>query len=143
MATSYTTCKLSTSVKLHGAAFRGYTGCRKLSSMTTHRVYLKNWRRYRHLTQGQVVNRLAIHEDSLLPKTEASLSRLENGKQQYSQRVLEALADIYGCEPSELLSRDPFKDGHLIDFLRALDERKQQQVIAIIEALAKTDGTNG
>ncbi len=114
-----------------------------LPDMKNRRTYFKNWRRYRHLTQEQVVNRLAIHEDVLLPKTEASLSRLENGKQQYSQRVLEALSDIYECEPSELLCRDPLKDGQLIDFLKALDERKQQQVMAIIEALTKTDGTNG
>lgn len=107
------------------------------------RTYLKEWRKFKHLTQKQVVDRLALHEDPNLPTTEASLSRLENGKQVYGQRVLEALADIYGCEPDELLGRDPTKEGKVIDMVRRLDERRQAQIAAFIKALEESDGTNG
>ena len=107
------------------------------------RTYLKEWRKHKHLTQKQVVDRLALHEDPNLPSTEASLSRLENGKQVYGQRVLEALADIYGCEPDELLGRDPTKEGKVIDMVRRLDEKRQAQIAAFIRALEEGDGTNG
>lgn len=53
--------------------------------------YFKEWRKHRGYTQDQVVDRLAELDDPNLPATGASLSRLENGKQPYSQRIVEAL----------------------------------------------------
>lgn len=143
MGQYYAGSNINASTKLHGVAFPVYATCRKIPRMGKRRIYLKEWRTHRKLTQSQVVDRLAVHEDDLLPKTTASLSRLENRKQQYSERVLEALADIYECEPDDLIGKDPSKDGVLIDFIRLLDAKKRQQAIAIIEALSKTDGTNG
>ncbi len=103
--------------------------------MGKRRIYLKEWRAKKGYTLDQVVDRLAAMDDPLLPKTGASLSRLENRKQPYSERILEALADIYGCEPEDLLGRDPTKDGVVIDMMRAMDERQQKQAIAILSAL--------
>lgn len=111
-----------------------------MQGMENHRTYLKEWRKYRHLTQDQVIDRLVIHEDDLLPKTAASLSRIENGKQPYSQRILEALSDIYSCEPWELLGRNPQKESKVVDMVARLDAVRQKQIEAFIIAL---DGTNG
>ena len=108
--------------------------------MANRRTYLKEWRKKQRLTQRQVVDRLSMHDDANLPATEASLSRLENGKQQYSQRVLEALADIYDCEPGDLIGKNPLIDSKVIDMVARLDERRQAQIAAFIQAL---DGTNG
>lgn len=139
---TYIRCKYLVKAELHVAPFQGYAPCRIVADMAR-RTYLKEWRRFKHLTQKQVVDRLSLHEDPNLPTTEASLSRLENGKQVYGQRVLEALADIYGCEPDELLGRDPTKEGKVIDMVRRLDERRQAQIAAFIKALEESDGTNG
>jgi transcriptional regulator with XRE-family HTH domain len=103
--------------------------------MADERIYFREWRKHRHMTQDQVVNRLAIHEDTNMPATTASLSRLENGKQPYSPRILNALADIYDCETWELIGRNPLKEGAVIDMVRRLDERKQAQIAAFIKAL--------
>jgi len=100
--------------------------------------YLREWRRHRGLTQSQVLDRLAIMDDPNLPKTGASLSRLEAGKQPYSQRVLEALAEVYGVEPGHLIGHCPEKEGRIIDAVARLDERKRIQALAIIEALANS-----
>lgn len=97
--------------------------------------YFKEWRKYRHLTQEQVIDRLAAMEDPLIPQTTASLSRLENGKQPYTQRSLEALAEVYQCEPEQLLGRDPYKEGEVIDMWSRLTERQQRQALAVIDAL--------
>lgn len=105
--------------------------------------YLKEWRKFRHLTQDQVVDRLATLEDPLIPQTTASLSRLENGRQPYSQRSLEALAWVYGCDAEDLIGCDPFKEGKLIDLVRVLDERKQRQAMALLKALAESDDETG
>lgn len=103
--------------------------------MADKRIYLKQWRKHRGLTQEQVVNRLAILEDPQVPTTTASLSRLENGNQQVSLPVLHALAEIYNCESWELIARDPTKEGMVIDMLRRLDEKRQAQVAAFILGL--------
>lgn len=107
--------------------------------MADKRIYLKEWRVHRRLTQEQVVNRLAILDSDDVPKTNASLSRIETGKQPYSPALLAALADIYDCEAWELIGRDPTKEGVVIDMLRRLDEKKQAQVAAFIKGLEAGD----
>ena len=107
MRKTYTPCNLPVKSRLRPEAFFPYAPCRILPGMSDSRIYLREWRKKKGLTQDQVVARLELHEDPLLPRTNASLSRLENGKQPYSQRVLEALADVYGCEAWELIGRDP------------------------------------
>lgn len=102
--------------------------------------YLKEWRKHRHLTQEQVVERLAAFDDLLLPSTAASLSRLENGKQPYGQRILEALADIYECDADHLIGRDPSKEGEVIDLWSRLTDSQRRQARAVIEALQKEAG---
>lgn len=100
--------------------------------------YLKEWRKHRDLTQEQVVDRLALLDDPMLPTTAASLSRLENGKQPYGERILEALAEIYQCEPDHLIGRDPSKAGEVIDLWGRLTLQQQAQARAVIEALQQT-----
>lgn len=100
--------------------------------------YLKEWRKHRALTQEQVVDRLSAFDDPLLPSTAASLSRLENGKQPYGQRILEALAEIYQCEPDHLIGRNPEKAGEVIDLWQRLTDSQRIQARAVIEALGKT-----
>lgn len=107
------------------------------------RTYLREWRTHRGLTQEQVLDRLAVFEDDKIPRTAASLSRIERGEQIYTQRILEALADVYKVEePGWLLSRNPLKEGEVIDLWAKLTERDREQARVIIEALSKT-GTTG
>lgn len=88
------------------------------------------------MTQDQVVDQLVSLEDNNLPQTAASLSRLENGKQPYAQPILEALANIYKVDPSDLLKNNPEKEGEIVDLLHVLDDRQRQQAMAIIRTLA-------
>lgn len=111
--------------------------------MAKQRTYLKEWRKHRGYRQEDVIARLEVFEDENIPRTAASLSRIENGKQIYTQRILEALADIYGVdEPGWLLSRNPLKQGDVIDLLAEMDDRDQARAKTIIEAL-KRSGTEG
>lgn len=98
--------------------------------------YLKQWRKHRGYTQDQVVDRLALFEDEHLPATAASLSRIENGKQPYGQRILEALAEIYQCEPNHLIGRDPTKEGEVIDIWSRLSEGQRTKARAYIDGPA-------
>lgn len=134
MNAPYTRCKFVGKPKLHGSAFFFCAG-RKILPPMENKHYIKAWRRYRHLTQEQVIDRLVSLDDAQIPQTAASLSRLENGKQPYNERVLAALADIYNCEPWELIGSDPTKEGDIIDLMRHLDERERAQAMRLIEAI--------
>lgn len=101
--------------------------------------YFKEWRKFRHLTQEQVVGRLAMFDDPLIPQTGASLSRLENGKQPYTQRAVEALAEVYDCDPDHLIGRDPNKEGEVIDFFRHMPAPERQRALAVLQALKQVN----
>lgn len=131
---AYTGRKSEASGFLHPAAWNAYTARRIMADMAN-RHYLKEWRKHLGLSQEQVVGRLLDLDDPKLPATAASLSRLENGHQPYSERVIEALAFIYGREPWELLGNNPTKEGLVIDLTHKLNEAQQRQVMALIEAM--------
>jgi transcriptional regulator with XRE-family HTH domain len=100
--------------------------------------YFKEWRKERDLTLDQVADRLAVMEDPLIPKTPASLSRLENGKQPYTQRSLEALAFIYGIEPYELIGVNPREADQVqqaVGMLNGMDEVAKRRALKLLEAL--------
>lgn len=136
---TYARCKLRVNDKLRVVALPYYAGRRKLASMAQHRTYLREWRKFRGYTQEQVVDRIAVLEDPKLPGTAASLSRLERGKQPYSQRVIEALAEIYSCEPADLIGRNPEKEGQIVDFVAALGERERHRALALLRAMHEAE----
>jgi transcriptional regulator with XRE-family HTH domain len=95
--------------------------------------YFREWRKHRRLTQAQAAERAGVDQ--------STLSRLENAKIQYEERTLEALSFAYDCEPHELLTVNPTKDGDVIDIsdlLKSADESQRRQAKALIEALLKT-----
>ena len=63
------------------------------------RTFIRQWRVHRKLTLEQLAERIGT--------THASLSRVERGRQAYTQPLLEALADALQTDPASLLARDP------------------------------------
>lgn len=92
------------------------------------RLRLREWRRHRGLTQEQLAGRVDL--------TAASISRLENGKQNYIQETLEALASALNIDVPDLF-RPPLTPEQ--EAWRTLVGRvppeKRPQVTKIIEAL--------
>lgn len=139
-------CNVSASPNLHGAAFLPCLPCGILPDMERkHKNYVKQWRQEKGLTQKQLLSRLVeLAGDQLpddpslrIPTTEASLSRIENGKQNFSIATLEALADALDVdEPGWLLSRNPAKDGEVV-FLSdyKLDAEQTKQARAVLDAM--------
>lgn len=91
------------------------------------RYYFKEWRKRAGLTQEQLADRIGV--------TPSSISQLENGKQGFTDTTLEALAFALNCTPSDLLGRNPFKEGQVIDILELLRDRDPDLVRRVIEAL--------
>lgn len=132
---------------LHPAAFSPFHICGTHGYMPRKgRIYFREWRRSKGLTQAQAVSRIIEVAGDLtpedptkrVPKTEASLSRIESGKQPYTTAILEVLAEIYDTEPEHLIGRNPMKEGKLLSIIDRLTPEQYVQAEAILEALTRT-----
>lgn len=100
------------------------------------RPFISEWRRYRALNQEELASR--VEERTGRSFTTATLSRIENAKQPYNQRQLEALAWALGCRPADLLIRDPLRPGavwSIHDSLLRATPVVQEQIGRVVEAM--------
>lgn len=110
--------------------------------METHRSFIAHWRKARGLTQREVIDKLAAIKaregtSEKFPTTEASLSRVEKGKQNFNMALLRALAEVLGAdEPGHLLTINPFAGTlSIIHALEKLNPIQQEAAMKIIEAM--------
>lgn len=96
-------------------------------------TYIRAWREKEGYTLAQMVGRL----DALgVTITEASLSRIERGKQPYSQDILEAIAAALGKRVSQLIEDDPaVGKGEVIDFMARLCEQDAKKARDVLYAM--------
>lgn len=97
------------------------------------RHFIREWRKAKGLTQEQLANRLNV--------AVSSISQLETGKQGYSQPMLEALADALGCQPADLLMRNPAMKNavwSIEDQLSKAAPEKRSAILAVVETMLKT-----
>ena len=93
--------------------------------------YIREWRKHRGLTQERLAERVDM--------STSSISQLETGKQDYSQRTLEAIAQALNCLAGELLMRNPSVDDAPWSLLDSLRPETRRQAIELLKTLARTD----
>ena len=104
-------------------------GCRR-------KTFIKNWREHRGLSQDRLVDRVRERVETF---SKSSLSRIENGKQPYTQETLEVIAWALDCEPADLIMRDPENDiWTIMDTLKQLPPDERKQVARIVETFKKS-----
>lgn len=92
-------------------------------------TYLRAWRDHCGLDQDTAASAIGI--------SRTLLSKMENGRSPYTQRTLEAAAQLYKCLPAQLLVNDPSRGTSLIELfetLERLDEQAKQRAIRVIKA---------
>lgn len=90
--------------------------------------YLKEWRLHRGLSQDAVADAIG--------KSSNYLSELERGKKRYNADILEALADVYECTPSDLLGTDPEASqdsSEIVNIWAHISPEKRGQARQILE----------
>lgn len=98
-------------------------------------TFIRQWREQEGLSQDRLVERV---REEIPTFSKSTLSRVENGKQPYTQPILEALARALGRSPADLLMRDPASPiWSLMDTIDKMPASQQSQVVAIIDALRK------
>ena len=103
---------------------------KKLNRRPLKRVFLREWRKHRNLSQEALAGRLDINS--------GTLSRIERGEVPYNQRFLEAVADALGCEPADLIMRDPTDPAAIWSVWDNLSPPERKQALAVIRALKGT-----
>ena len=99
--------------------------------------FIREWRKYRGLTLEQLAERIDV--------THGALSQLERGLVNYTQPMLEALAEAMNCRAGDLVMRNPLAEDavwSLQDILLKAPPEKRREVFAVIETMLKT-GTGG
>lgn len=102
-------------------------------------TFIRQWRQHRNLSLEQLAERVAEYTGKSM--THATLSRIENGKIGYTQRILEAIAHSLLCEPADLIMRNPLDKSapwSILDQMKKADPDTRAKIAAVIEALSKT-----
>ena len=93
-------------------------------------TFIRQWREHRGLTLEQLAERIGT--------THASLSRVERGKQPYSQPLLESLASALRTDVSSLLMRDPSDPDGIWSIWDNAKPATRRQIVEIAKTLLKT-----
>lgn len=101
------------------------------------RTFLREWRKYNRMTQEQAAEPL-----NLDPTT---LGRIERGLVPYDQRLLEAAAELYGCEPADLIMRNPNDPEGIWSVWDHAKQGQRQQIVEVAKVIVGADrtGTDG
>ena len=91
---------------------------------------IAQWREHRGLTQEALAERLET--------SKASISRIENGEQAYTQDFLEACADALRTDPASLLMRDPTDDEAVWTLWDKAKVGERQMIESIVRSVVKT-----
>ncbi|MGZ8286102.1 MAG: helix-turn-helix domain-containing protein [Allosphingosinicella sp.] len=90
-----------------------------------HRTFLREWRQHRGFSLEAAAAEIGM--------THTNLSRIERGLYPYNQDLMESLALVYGCDPVDLLIRDPSAPVSIYAAMdRANDEQRR-----LIERIAE------
>lgn len=100
--------------------------------------YIRQWRKKRNLSLRALASRLEYEPGGEPLVTYASLSRIENGEQPFSEPVLNAIADALQVTRSMLLEMNPEKEGHVVDLLNKMDGPTRDQAIRMLELMVRS-----
>ena len=93
--------------------------------------FIRDWRKHRKLTQEELAERLGT--------SNAQISRIETGKNGYTQDFLEACASALSCAPADLLRGPPDDRHELAQMLEGLTRLQAIQALKMVKIFADED----
>jgi transcriptional regulator with XRE-family HTH domain len=91
------------------------------------KTFIRTWRLHRRLSLETVADAAGT--------TAASLSRIERGIVPYNQDLIESLALIYGCDPAELIARDPSQPARIWSLWERASDDEKARIATVAEAM--------
>jgi transcriptional regulator with XRE-family HTH domain len=97
--------------------------------------YLKEWRKFRGMTQQDLADRLET--------SKSVISDMERGELQLSPKWLRRIAPILETQPGHILDHDPNElDSDIIDIWAHIDLDKRETAINVLKQFVTKTGTN-
>jgi len=93
-------------------------------------TFFKQWRTHRNLSQERLAERLDT--------SVASVSRIETGRQPYTQDYLEALAVALQTDPASLLMRDPEDPEAIWSIWDNAKQGEKKKILDMARSIVKT-----
>jgi transcriptional regulator with XRE-family HTH domain len=99
-------------------------------------TFIRQWRESKSMTLKALAERVGAKIGGM---THASLSRIERGRQPYSQRIIEAIADeLTGGDVAALLMRDPTDPNALWSIWERAKPDEREMIVDIAKTIVKT-----
>lgn len=95
------------------------------------RIYFKEWREYRGLTQQRLADRIGT--------TKHRVSRKERGLESWDDAYLAAMADAVDTQPASLLMRNPMVEDAPWSLIEGLSPANQAKAIEYIKLLKTSE----
>lgn len=92
----------------------------------TKRTFIREWRKFRGLTQQRLADQLGL--------THGNLSRIERGLRPYNQVLLEALAAALRTDPASLLMRNPLDPEGIWSVWERIDPDERRRALEVLKA---------
>ena len=99
------------------------------AAMAKKRHFLREWRKFRGLTQEQFCERMGV--------TQGQVSKIEAGKKDVELSYLELAADVLRCDLPDLLMRDPSSPEAIWSIWDQLAPPERQQLVEIGKTFKK------
>ena len=103
---------------------------RVLPKVHRHSTFIREWRKSKRLSLATLAGRIGV--------SHATLSRIERGKQDYNQTLLELLAEEFGTDPVSLLIRNPMDPDAIWSVWDQAKPGQRRQIVEIARTLLKT-----
>ncbi len=100
--------------------------------------FARQWRKHRGLTLELAAER--IKTAGRVKMTAGYLSDLEKGERRWNQDHVEALADVYNCEPADLLMRDPADTRGIWTIWDQIPATQRETAARVLEGFVKKTG---
>ena len=101
-----------------------------MAKQARRKTYLREWRKAK---QGRTLEQVA----EVLGMSQPQLGRIERGDSPYNQDLLEALAELYGCDVASLLMRDPSQPEAMWTLWEQAKPGQRRVIEAAAEAIVK------
>ena len=98
-----------------------------------HRHFIREWRKHRGYTQGQLAE--------MVGTSTATISRIEKLEQPYTQDLLELLSEALMVEPATLIMRMPGDQGSIWSLWERATPAQRQRLEEVANIMMR-DGTN-
>ena len=86
--------------------------------------YIREWRKFRGLTQAQLAEAIAMNR--------TQLNKIECGRRYHAKPVLEAIAAHLNCEPNDLVRRHPSHGSELETFYKSLSPEERYRALDLL-----------